>query len=129
MDPGSFTCLRLWHHQRDVDGNRRDVRIGRGFLIALDMALVNFLFCMRICRKLDGKQQCSLFVATVINRIQPFSIIRVSYIYSDSLLSYCFYFEGAASARLNSSQASREYRNGTVQSRIETAPTKVGQRC
>ena len=56
MDPGSFTCLRLRHHQRDVDGNRRDARIGKGFLIR-QKALVDFMFLMSIHRKLARKQR------------------------------------------------------------------------
>ena len=29
MDLGSFTSLRLWYNQRDVDGNRGDAGIGK----------------------------------------------------------------------------------------------------
>ena len=77
MDPGSFACLRLWYHQRDVDGNRRDAGIGKGFLIR-SMAVVVLCFIRAFHRKLFGVVQLK-FVLVKVGWVERFIMLGFAF--------------------------------------------------
>ena len=60
MDIGRPARLRLWYHQRNVDGNRRNAGVGKGFLglNQLDGYIFGaFKKCDGVSGDLSGRQE------------------------------------------------------------------------